>query len=431
MRAFFDYLWRSPIETLIIAFLCAHPLGSGLMSMVGALRFRAKEDPRRWFRLGSEELAEAKTRYPVISVVIPAHNEQEVIEGALAGVLALEWPELDVIVIDDGSHDETRRRVEPYARRGQVRLLHKPVNEGKSMAINDALPACRGDLVLLMDADGVPDSRALEFMAPHFLPGPAIAAVTGNPRVLNTSTVLARLQAVEFSSTVAVQRRGDAIWGRLMTFSGLCTTFRRDVVMGLGGFAPDMATEDIEMTWRLQLSGHEVVYEPRALFGMHVPETLRLLWRQRIRWVRGLAQVLRRHGFEAVRLRNWRIWPVLTTAVLSVVWAHVLAVAVVVIGLSEPVGRPPPHLATLVALLGALTLLGGVIQGVIGMWLDRRVDPAIRRQWPWLGWYPLCYWILCVVMVLRGTLPGLVRRPRLSVWQIPRESADPAAVRPA
>ena len=213
MKAFFDYVWQSPIETLVVAFVCAHPLGSGLLSMVGALRFRAD----KWLTWGVEELSEAKARYPVISVVIPAHNEQEVIEGALAGVLGLEWPELDVIVIDDGSQDETRQRAEPYVRRGQVRLLHKPVNEGKSMAINDALPACRGELVLLMDADGVPDAAALEFMVPHFLAGPGIAAVTGNPRVLNTSTVLARLQAVEFSSTVAVQRRGDAIWGRLMT----------------------------------------------------------------------------------------------------------------------------------------------------------------------------------------------------------------------
>src|SRR5206468_2685503 len=112
---------------------------------------------------------------------------------------------------------------------------------------------------------------ALEHMAPHFVRGGKIAAVTGNPRVLNTRTVLARLQAIEFTSTVGVQRRGDAVWGRLMTVSGLCVLFDRRVVQGLHGFAPNMATEDIDLSWRLQLAGYDVVYEPNALFGMEAP----------------------------------------------------------------------------------------------------------------------------------------------------------------
>lgn len=427
MNAFLDTLWAEPLYTLFVAFLCAYPLGSGLLSVFGALRFRAHPDSRRWFQVGPEQVAEAKDRFPVVSVIVPAHDEERVIETALAGLLALRWPELDVIVVDDCSHDRTREIVRPYAERGVVRLLHKSVNEGKSMAINDALPACRGELVLLMDADGAPGPGVLEAMVPHFLAGPGIAAVTGNPRVLNTRTFLARLQAVEFSSTVGVQRRGDAIWGRLMTFSGLCTVFSRDVVAELGGFAPEMATEDIEMTWRMQLAGREVLYEPSALFGMQVPETLPLLWRQRIRWVRGLAQVLRRYGPRALRPANWRTWPALAIAALSVIWAHALVIAFLVWTLSEPFGAPPPHLAPFLALFAAATVVGGVAQALIGMRLDRHSDPPIARQLPWVAWYPLCYWLLCVVMVVRGTIPGLVRKPKLSVWEIPRESLEDAS----
>jgi poly-beta-1,6-N-acetyl-D-glucosamine synthase len=424
MTEFFRELWADPAYTVLIAFLCAYPLGSGLMSLVGAFRFRAFADPRRWFVLHPDDLGRAHERFPLISVIIPAHNEEEVIATALEGVLRMRWPALDVVVADDASTDGTRAAVRPFLAGGSVRLLHKPVNEGKSMAINDALPVCRGELVLLMDADGVPHPEALEHMVLHFLDAPSIAVVTGNPRVLNTRTVLARLQAIEFSSIVAVQRRGDAVWGRLMTFSGLCALFERDTVRALGGFAPDMATEDIELTWRLQLAGREVVYEPAALFGMQAPETLRLLWRQRVRWVRGLAQVLRRHTLSVLHARNWRMWPVLVMSTLSILWAHLLVVMTLIWVATEPIGVPPPHIAPFLALFAAVTVVAGIVQALSGMWLDRRYDPALRRQLPWVAWYPLCYWILCVLLVVRGTLPGLLRKPKLSVWQIPRETVE-------
>ena len=426
MKDFFEYLWDAPVYTIFVAFLCAYPLASGLLSLVAALRFRAKGDAHFWYQRRPDDLERAHVRFPVVSVVIPAHNEEEVIAAAIDGVLRLRWPELDVIVVDDCSTDGTVQAVRPFVAAGRVRLLRKSVNEGKSMAINDALPACRGKLVLLMDADGVPDSSALELMVPHFLDAPAVAAVTGNPRVLNTRTFLTRLQAIEFSASIGIQRRGDAIWGRLMTFSGLCALFDRDAVAALGGFAPDMATEDIELTWRLQLEGREVVYEPAALFGMQAPETFRLLWRQRTRWVRGLAQVLRRHTLKALRPAHWRMWPVLVMSWLSIIWAHALVLAVAIWLLSEPLGRPPPEIVPLLALFGAVTITAGIAQAFAGMWLDHRYDPAIWRQAPWIAWYPSVYWILCVLLVVRGTLPGFLRTPKLSVWQIPRKALDTA-----
>lgn len=424
MRTFFENLWAAPVYTVFVAFLCAHPLGSGLVSLVGALRFRGPADPRRWYVRSAGLLERAQARFPVVSIVIPAHNEAEVIATALAGVCSIRWPQLDVIVIDDASTDATRAAVQPFLKDKRIRLLRKQKNEGKSMAINDALPACRGELVLLIDADGVPNDDVLELMVPHFIDAPAVGAVTGNPRVLNTRTVLARLQAIEFSSIVAVQRRGDAVWGRLMTFSGLCTLFERDTARALGGFAPDMATEDIDLTWRLQLAGREVTYEPAALFGMQAPETLTSLWHQRVRWVRGLAQVLRRHTLQACKPTNWRLWPVLTTSMLSIIWAHALVIATIIWVASEPVGRPPPAIAPFLALFAVITILAGIMQALTGMWLDRRSDPALIRQTPWVALYPLAYWILCVLLVVRGTVPGLLRTPKLSVWQIPREAVQ-------
>jgi biofilm PGA synthesis N-glycosyltransferase PgaC len=424
VRVFFHALWDAPFYTLFVAFLCAHPLGSGLVSLVGALRFRASADPRRWYVNRAEDLVHARSRYPIVSIVIPAHNEAEVIAAALRGVFGIRWPELDVIVVDDASTDSTRDAILPFLADERLRLLRKTKNEGKSMAINDALPICRGEVVLLMDADGVPAEDVLERMAPHLVVAPSVAAVTGNPRVLNTRTVLARLQAIEFSSIVSVQRRGDAAWGRLMTVSGLCVLFERDTVRALGGFAPDMATEDIDLTWRLQLTGHEVIYEPAAIFGMQAPETLGPLWRQRVRWVRGLAQVLRRHALKACTPANWRMWPVLVTSTLSIVWAHALVIATVFWVVSEPLGLPPPGIGQFLTMFAAITVLAGTFQALTGIWLDRSSDPWLKAQIPWVALYPLVYWILSVLLVVRGTLPGLIRKPTLSVWQIPRQDVD-------
>lgn len=426
MKPLAEAFGHDPLYALLVVFLATYPFGCAVLAIAGALSFRSSSDPRRWYHPTEADLEAARERHPVVSVVIPAHDEEQVIAASIEGALGMRWPEIDVVVADDGSRDGTREAVMPFVRDGRARLLHKPVNEGKSMAINDALALCRSDLVLILDADGVPDPAALEHMVTRMDAGPAVAAVTGNPRVVNTRTSLARVQAIEFSATVGVQRRGDSIWGRLMTFSGLCTLLDRQAVLDLGGFAPDMATEDIDMTWRLQLAGREVLYEPAALFGMQAPERLGLWWKQRRRWARGLVQVLRRHAWRALAPRRWRLWPLLMQSSLSIVWAHVFVITAVIWAASDPLGAPPPKVAGFLGLFGCIVLITGLVQVGVGMLLDRRVDPALVRQWPWSVLYPLGYWLLCVVVVVRTTIPALLRRPRLSVWTIPREDADPA-----
>ncbi len=192
-------------------------------------------------------------------------------------------------------------------------MLTKQVNEGKAMALNDALPLLPGELVLIVDADGRPQPDALRWMVPHFVKVPRVAAVTGNPRVVNTSTLLAKLQAIEFTATVSVLRRAQATWGRLMTFSGICTALRRSAIEDVGRFRVGMATEDIALAWQLQTTHADVRYEPRALFAMQVPETLPAWWSQRTRWARGLAQVLRQNAgvMRSLRTRRMSVAPVL------------------------------------------------------------------------------------------------------------------------
>ena len=257
---------------------------------------------------------------PMVSVLIPAHCEEKVIGNTLDAALRLDYPCFEVVVVDDGSTDGTVGKVMPYVERGAVRLIRKTANEGKAMGLNDALPCLNGEIVLTLDADALVDPGALRAIVPHFNSA-RVAAVTGNPRVANRDTLLSKIQLIEFTSIVGLLRRAQRVWGRIQTVSGVVAAFRKKALYDVGLFDPSMATEDIDMSWRLQKRFWDIRYEPKALVWMQVPETLRGLWGQRRRWAVGLGQVLRSHGGILRRKKNVRFWPVAYEAILSLFWA--------------------------------------------------------------------------------------------------------------
>src|SRR3954447_3094479 len=125
---------------------------------------------------------------PFVSVVIAAYNEEVSISKTLDALLELQYPAYEVIVVDEGSTDKTSEIIQTYTERGPIRLVKKEVNEGKAMALNDALPVCRGEIFLLIDADIIVTPDILRHMVPHFRSG-RVAAVTGNPRVANRGSL--------------------------------------------------------------------------------------------------------------------------------------------------------------------------------------------------------------------------------------------------
>jgi len=210
---------------------------------------------------------------PVVSVLIPTYCEEKVIESTIEGALAIDYPTFEVVVVDDGSTDGTVARITPYVESGRVRLIQKTVNEGKAMALNDALLCLNGEIVLTIDADAVVDPRILRHLVPHFSSA-RVAAVTGNPRVSNRRTLLSKIQLIEFTSIVGLLRRAQRVWGRIQTVSGVVVAFRKTALFDVGLFDPSMATEDIDMSWWLQKRFWDIRYEPKGLVWMQVPETL-------------------------------------------------------------------------------------------------------------------------------------------------------------
>ena len=329
-----------------------------------------------------------------------------------------------MLVVDDGSTDRTadvaRSLDDP-----RVEVVHCEQNGGKAAALNLALEMVDTDLVLQLDADSQPERDVLEWLVPQLYRHDDVAAVTANPRVADTSSLLGALQACEFSGTVSALRRGQAAWGRICTMSGICTLFRREVVQSVGGFDPRMHAEDIELSWRLHTHGWRVTYEPEALVAMQVPTTLRSWWRQRTRWSAGLVEALRVHGRQVVRRTHRELWPLAAEAVLSILWCHALVLSALLWAVLLPVGRANVFAESpLPGRWGAFVLVVGIFQVVWGMHLDARHDAGILRLWWVAPLYPLLYWWLSAATVVRTTVPTLVRPLHRISWSTDRSATS-------
>lgn len=407
---------------LLHAFVVAFPVAVALLAVDSARRFaidrRGISTARIEPNLG--DLSAAHERWPVVTVVVPAYNEERHLARTVRAALDLRWPEIRVLVVDDGSSDRTSEvaRAEGGA---AVHVVRCEQNGGKAAAMNLALTSVDTELVLQLDADSQPERDVLEWLVPQLLRHDDVAAVTGNPRVADTSHLLGALQACEFSGTVSALRRGQAAWGRICTMSGICTLFRREVVQSVGGFDTRMHAEDIELSWRLHTHGWRVTYEPEALVAMQVPATLRSWWRQRTRWAAGLVEALRAHWRQVVRRRNRELWPLALEGVLSILWCHALVLSAVLWAVLLPTGTFSEFAESpLPGRWGAFVLAAGIFQVLWGMHLDARRDAGILRLWWVAPLYPLLYWWLSAATVVRTTVPTLVRPPRPVVWSSDR-----------
>ena len=415
---FLATLQNSILFQATLVYFAAYPIVTSILWVTTSLMFRMRWEPRL------DEAPPADGPFPAVSVLVPAHNEEAVIVRSVRAMLALDYPDFEVIVIDDGSTDDTAGALRRLAGHPRLRIVRKVVNEGKAMALNDALPLARGEIVLILDADAEPAPDLLRWMVPHFA-APRVAAVTGNPRVRNTETFLARLQSIEFSSIISLLRRSQRIWGRIVTVSGVVAAFRRSALFDVGGFSPEMPTEDIELTWKLQKKFYDVRYEPRAVCWMTVPVSYRGLWKQRLRWARGLNQVLHKHRDVMTHWKYRRMWPVFVESSLSTLWAVCFVALTTIWTISWAAGLPPVGASPIPNFWGMTIATLCLVQLTIGTLIDRRYDRSIVRMLPYAVWYPIVYWMfLSLGTVL--SLHWLFRRPaRTSVrWNTQRTGAS-------
>jgi biofilm PGA synthesis N-glycosyltransferase PgaC len=231
---------------------------------------------------------------PLVSVVVPAYEESVVIENCVRSVLRSEHPALEVVCVDDGSSDDTFERMQRLAAaHPQVRAIRQE-NAGKGAALNTGIAAARGDVLVLVDADGLFRPDTVTRLLRGFRDA-RVGSVCGNDRPVNLDRVQTRLLSLISHVGTGLMRRALDVLGCLPVVSGNIGAFRREVLERVGPLHTDTLGEDLELTWRVHREGYRVTFAPDALVYAESPSTVRGLWRQRVRWARGLLQVTALH----------------------------------------------------------------------------------------------------------------------------------------
>jgi cellulose synthase/poly-beta-1,6-N-acetylglucosamine synthase-like glycosyltransferase/peptidoglycan/xylan/chitin deacetylase (PgdA/CDA1 family)/spore germination protein YaaH len=231
---------------------------------------------------------------PLVTILVPAFNEGKVIERTVTSVLGTGYDNVEVLVIDDGSTDDTAEVVRALmAHEPRVRLLQK-ANGGKANASNAGLAEARGEIVVAVDADTIIMPEAIERLVAHFV-DPKVTAVCGNVEVGNVNSWLTRFQAIEYVTSQNFDRRAFAILNSISVVPGALGAWRRAAVQAVGGYSHDTLTEDADLTLTVLRNGGRIAYEPRSFGRTEAPETVSALLKQRFRWTYGTYQCLFKH----------------------------------------------------------------------------------------------------------------------------------------
>ena len=403
---------------LLSDFVFLYPLFMGFVWIIGALifYFRNERDKRP---------APQLDRYPLFSILVPCHNEEKQIKDTILNLLKLDYPNYEIVAIDDGSPDTTAAILHALSEQHeQVRVVYIKENGGKGAALNTGCLVARGELLMTLDADAFLDKDALRWLAWHFVTFPRVGAVTGNPRVLNRTSLLARIQIGEYASIIGMIKRTQRILGKILTVSGVVAAFRRQAAISSGLWSSDMVTEDIDITWKLEKRFWDIRYEPRAVCWILVPETIRGLWRQRLRWAQGGVEVLLRHSDIWHSWRQRRLWPVYIEYVVTVIWVFIFWGLVFVWAVSAlastsllPMQVPPPIPPRWTGSLLALVCL---LQFAVSMYMDNVYEKRFFKYIFWVIWYPFIYWMINALTVVVAVPKAVVKRKgKKAVWKSP------------
>jgi biofilm PGA synthesis N-glycosyltransferase PgaC len=357
-----------------------------------------------------------------VSVLIPCHDEEGSIEETIEGMMQQDVPGLEVIAVDDASTDRTGAILARLqAIHPNLRVVTLATNQGKAVGLTMAALASRGEYLVCVDADAVLAPGAVRWLVSHFR-WPRVGAVTGNPRVRNRTTVLAKIQVAEYSSIIGMIKRAQRVLGKVFTVSGVVVAFRKSALAEVGFWSNNMVTEDIDVSWKLQLDKWDIRYEPRALCWILVPETLRGLWHQRLRWAQGGVEVLLKYAAEIPRWSNRRMWPLYLEYLVSVVWCYAFAATVLLWAIHRVVELPPGLAVRSVVpgWTGIVVATACLLQLGVGLAVDRRYDRGLGRLAVWLLWYPAIFWLVnCAVTVVAVPKALLKDRTASAVWQSP------------
>lgn len=423
---------------LLLGFTYYYPLYMAYLWMLGAIFFYFR------YEFGRQTLPVTELQ-PKVSIVVPCFNEQSNATETISHLFSLNYDNYEIIAVNDGSSDCTGEILEQLAGLdNRLHVIHHARNQGKAVALNTAARLATGQYIIGIDSDALLDADAIQWFLHHFQSNKAIGAVTGNPRIRTRSTLLGRLQVGEFSSLIGLIKRAQKIfYGHLFTASGVISAFRVEALKDVNYWSPDMLTEDMDITWKLQVRGWQVGFEPRALAWILMPETVSGLWQQRLRWAMGGLQII---GKFKSMFRHWRtypMWPLMFEHLISIVWACSVSVvfatylfeflSATVDTLQQQFNATFTHMSasetaqaaaemaakhnhaidTMTALLpefsGVIIGTTCLLQMLIAVMLDRHYDKKLLYYYFWTIWYPFGFWLINMLTIV-SAIPKILLR---------------------
>lgn len=234
--------------------------------------------------------------WPPAAVIIPAYNEEAVLEAAVRSALEGDHPDLHVVVVDDGSSDGTWAVAERLAAEDpRVTAVAQRPNQGKAAALDAGIARTEAPVVVTVDADTVLARDAVRRLVAPLLHDARLGAVAGNVKVGNRVGLLPILQSIEYVTGLNLGRRTQHLLGCITTVPGAAAAWRRAAILEVGGVPGDTRIEDTDLTLAVQRAGWRIAYEPAAIAFTEAPTTWRGLIAQRTRWVGGYLQVVHKH----------------------------------------------------------------------------------------------------------------------------------------
>lgn len=239
-----------------------------------------------------DEESKPSSYTPRVSIIVPAYNEEKVVARTIETLIEADYPDKEIIIVDDGSEDSTYEVASRYARRG-LKVVRRP-NGGKFAALNTGIAVSTGEIIVTVDADSLIARASIAQLVRGF-ENPDVAGVAGNLKVFNRNKLITKLQALEYVVQIQIVRRAFENFGSLTVASGAFSAFRKTALEEAGWYDPDYLLEDFDLTIKL-LKSHMILHgNNEAVCYTEAPETLRDVYKQRLSWFRGDFQNFWKH----------------------------------------------------------------------------------------------------------------------------------------
>ena len=410
-------------------FLIGIVLGIGRMAVIGILALAQYLRSKKRERIHFGESFE-----PLVSVVVPAYNEEKVIRRTIESLLQSDYPKLEIIVVDDGSADDTYAiAASEFADIDNVSVHTKP-NGGKAEALNFGWQKAKGDIIIALDADTVFTPQTVSALA-HRFADERVGAIAGNAKVGNRVNVVTKWQALEYVTSQNFDRRAFSSLNCITVVPGAVGAWRRSVLEEIGGFSSDTLAEDQDLTIEVRKRHYSIGYEEAAVGYTEAPDTLRNLAKQRFRWSFGTLQCMWKHknallnprfgtlGFVAMpNVWIFQVFFPLISPLMDLMFIWTLAVALMgYLEHTKEYAHTPTNLNEVIfyyALFLAVDWLGAFLAFLMEKGEQKKLLGWLLIQR--FGYRQVMYWVMVksVYTAIRGAIVGWGKLERKATVEV-------------